>query len=200
MSSLPLSGFIRMSRGEFSNSSTSYQTPGMHLPFGFSAALAQGLQEARPVCVVLENGFAPVPAVHQVVNRPGRPEILHSEFSRHAPSHAPTRHLCQCLGLTLTEAIGLKRPPICKPGQRSPVSPAPRAFRCFPTLSVQMLDNGFIVSPRLDAPAGNGPFSRPAYPNSAASSSPSATGSWRSRLDSPRRTARSRKDAARSRM
>src|SRR5437867_8664820 len=108
MSSSPLSGFIRMSRGEFSNSSTSYQTPGMHLPFGFSAALAQGLQEPRPVCVVLENGFAPVPAVHQVVNRPG---ILHSEFSRHAPSLTPTRHLCQCLGLTpfrhLCQCLGL---------------------------------------------------------------------------------------------
>src|SRR2546425_5311338 len=72
----------------------------MHLPIGFSAALAQGLQEARPVCVVLENGFAPVPAVHQVVNRPG---ILHSEFSRHAPSLTPTRHLrnsfCTMCGL-----------------------------------------------------------------------------------------------------
>src|SRR5437867_10757412 len=39
----------------------------------------------------------PVPAIHHVVNRPG---ILHSEFSRHAPSLTPTRHLCQCLGLT----------------------------------------------------------------------------------------------------
>src|SRR5438309_1486589 len=54
-------------------------------------------RKARPVCVVLENGFAPVPAVHQVVNRPG---ILHSEFSPHAPSLTPSRHLCQCLGLT----------------------------------------------------------------------------------------------------
>jgi hypothetical protein len=75
-----------------------HQTPGMHLPVGFNAALAQGLHEASPVCVVLENGFAPVPAVHQVANRP---RIMRSEFSRHVPSLTPTRHLCQCLGLTL---------------------------------------------------------------------------------------------------
>src|SRR2546425_7040322 len=56
-------------------------------------SLAQGLQEARAICVLLENGCVPFRAVHHVVNRPG---ILHSEFSRHAPS----RHLCQCLGLT----------------------------------------------------------------------------------------------------
>src|SRR5439155_22199657 len=39
----------------------------------------------------------PVPAIHHVVNLPA---TLRSEFSRHAPSLTPSRHLCQCLGLT----------------------------------------------------------------------------------------------------
>ena len=54
---------------------------GVNLPAGLGACLAQGLDEPPPVRVVLADGFAPVPAIHDVVNRTG---ILDSKLAGHA--------------------------------------------------------------------------------------------------------------------
>ena len=57
-----------------------HEAPGVDLPAGFLAGLAQGFQKALAVLVVLENIFAPVAPIHEVVNGAG---ILDSEFAWH---------------------------------------------------------------------------------------------------------------------
>ncbi len=52
-------------------------------PVGFGAGFGEGRRKAPPLQVVVVNRFAPVPPVHDVIDRPG---ILQSEFARHAPS------------------------------------------------------------------------------------------------------------------
>ena len=56
-----------------------HETIGMHLPTGLLAGFAQGLEKAA-VRIVLENPFAAVPAVHQVVNGA---RVLDSQLARH---------------------------------------------------------------------------------------------------------------------
>jgi hypothetical protein len=51
-------------------------------PIGFFARLAQGAQEPASSLVAQEDGFAPIPPVHHLVNRTGtlNPELLsHAE-------------------------------------------------------------------------------------------------------------------------
>ena len=48
-----------------------HKTIGMRLPTGSLARLRQRVQEAPPVLVVVENPFAPVTPVHEVVDGPG---------------------------------------------------------------------------------------------------------------------------------
>jgi hypothetical protein len=52
----------------------------MDLPSGFDTRLGQSLEEALPIRVILENGLAPVAAIHDVVKRAW---ILNSEFASH---------------------------------------------------------------------------------------------------------------------
>jgi hypothetical protein len=40
---------------------------GMNLPAGLGASLAQGLDEALPIRLVLKDGFAPVVPIHEVI-------------------------------------------------------------------------------------------------------------------------------------
>ena len=40
-----------------------HQAPGMHLPTGLGARFAQGGEKALPADSVVEDGFAPVPAI-----------------------------------------------------------------------------------------------------------------------------------------
>ena len=47
------------------------------LPAGFRAGFAQSVQKPLPVRVILENGLPPVPAIHDMIDRPG---IFHLGF------------------------------------------------------------------------------------------------------------------------
>jgi hypothetical protein len=53
----------------------------MDLPTRFLARLAEGLQKTPAILIVSENGFPPIPPVHQMIDRAG---ILHSKLARHA--------------------------------------------------------------------------------------------------------------------
>jgi hypothetical protein len=59
----------------------SHQAPRMNLPVGFGAGFGEGGQKTLSVRSVMENGFAPVSAIHDVVNGPG---ILNPQFAAHA--------------------------------------------------------------------------------------------------------------------
>jgi len=48
---------------------------------GLGARLAQRLDETLPILVIVEDRFAPVAAIHDVVDRSG---ILDSQLARHA--------------------------------------------------------------------------------------------------------------------
>ena len=61
----------------------SHQAPSVNRPVGFGAGFGEGRQKAPPIQVVVVNRLAPVPAIHDMVNRPG---LWQSEFARHAPS------------------------------------------------------------------------------------------------------------------
>ena len=54
---------------------------GVDQPAGLGAHLAQGLGEALPIPLVLEDRLAPVTAIHDVVDRS---RILDSQFAGHA--------------------------------------------------------------------------------------------------------------------
>jgi hypothetical protein len=57
-----------------------HEAEGMHLPGGFGAGFAEGLEEQLAVAVVLEDGFTAVAAVHDVVKGAG---ILDAELAGH---------------------------------------------------------------------------------------------------------------------
>src|SRR5438874_820848 len=61
----------------------SHQTPGVDLPVRFGASLGQRLEEPLTVQIVVENGFAPIAAIHDVVDGAG---ILDAQLATHAPS------------------------------------------------------------------------------------------------------------------
>jgi hypothetical protein len=46
-----------------------HQAKGLDLPIGLGTRLAHSLEEALPIRVIAEDGFAPVPVIHDVVNR-----------------------------------------------------------------------------------------------------------------------------------
>ena len=52
----------------------------MDLAIRFGARLGQHVNKALPIRVILEDGFAPVAAIQEVINRAG---ILDSEFAGH---------------------------------------------------------------------------------------------------------------------
>jgi hypothetical protein len=58
-----------------------HEDVGVNLPAGLAARLTQRLDEALLIRVVFEDGFAPVPAIHDVVNRA---RILDSQLAGHA--------------------------------------------------------------------------------------------------------------------
>ena len=53
----------------------------METPTGFGAGFAKGSQEGLAVLIVLEDGFAAVSAIHNVIDSAG---ILDAQFSGHA--------------------------------------------------------------------------------------------------------------------
>ena len=53
----------------------------MDLPIRFGARLGQRVKKARPIRVILEDAFAPVAAIQDLINRA---RILDSEFAGHA--------------------------------------------------------------------------------------------------------------------
>ena len=61
----------------------SHQTPGVDLPVGFYAGLAQRLEEPLPIQIVIGNRFAPIAVIHGVVDGAG---ILHAQLATGAPS------------------------------------------------------------------------------------------------------------------
>ncbi len=60
----------------------SHHTPGVDLPVGLGANFGKGFKETPPVQIVVENGFAAVAPVHQVVDGS---RILDAQLSTHAP-------------------------------------------------------------------------------------------------------------------
>ena len=48
-----------------------HQAPGVNLPAGFAAGFGEGGQKTVAIQVVVENGFAPIPAIHDVVDGAG---------------------------------------------------------------------------------------------------------------------------------
>ena len=70
----------------------------MHLPAGLPAGFSQRVEEQHAIPLRPENGFAPVAAIHDVINRA---RIFQSQPSGHAPCD-PTveafrqRNMCLC--------------------------------------------------------------------------------------------------------
>ena len=58
-----------------------HQAIRMQLPLSFATSLGQGLEEAFPIGVILEDGFTAVTPIHQMVNGAW---ILDSELAGHA--------------------------------------------------------------------------------------------------------------------
>jgi hypothetical protein len=65
-----------------------HQAERMHLPAGFLATFRQSVKEQHPILVGPENGFAPVAAIHDVIDRS---RIFNSEFSGHGAEFAPEK-------------------------------------------------------------------------------------------------------------
>jgi len=59
----------------------------MNLPARLAAHLAQGLDKPLAVVVVVEDRFAPVPTVHNVVHGTG---VLNPKFARHTLARIPS--------------------------------------------------------------------------------------------------------------
>jgi len=75
-----------------------HETPGMELPTGYLAGFTKGIEEAAAILIVVENGFTPVRAIHQVVDGPGK---LNAQRSRHGVSDdTSVSRDCQLLELT----------------------------------------------------------------------------------------------------
>ena len=60
----------------------------MHSPTGPGANLAEGGQEARPIGLVVEDGFAPIPAIKQVIAGAGE---FYSRFTSHRARETSAR-------------------------------------------------------------------------------------------------------------
>jgi len=65
---------------------------GLDVPAGLGASLAQGLDEALPIRVVFEDGFAPIAAIQDVVDRAG---IFDAQLAQHGHLCIATSDLCQ---------------------------------------------------------------------------------------------------------
>ena len=74
-----------------------HQAPGMRLSVGFAPRFGHCFQEQLPVRVIAENRFAPISAIHQMINHPW---IFHSQLARHAALPAGISILCQYSGPT----------------------------------------------------------------------------------------------------
>ena len=71
-----------------------HETPGMELPAGFLACLAERVEEAAAVEVIAEDGFAAVTPVHQMIDGSGK---LDAQRAEPIPeSTRPNRH-CKLL-------------------------------------------------------------------------------------------------------
>jgi hypothetical protein len=60
----------------------------MHLPAGFLAGFRQGFKKHLPILSGSEYGFPAIPAIDDMINRPG---IFDSEFSCHDAEFAPDK-------------------------------------------------------------------------------------------------------------
>jgi hypothetical protein len=69
-----------------------HQAQGVDLPIRLGANLTQGLEKPLPIRVIPEDGLAPIPAIHQVVNRAF---VFNPQRSRHGENMPATAHLCQ---------------------------------------------------------------------------------------------------------
>jgi hypothetical protein len=62
------------------------------LPIGLGARLAQSFEEPFPIRVIPEDGFTPVPVIHDVVNRAC---VFNAQRSWHGRTVPETERLCQ---------------------------------------------------------------------------------------------------------
>ena len=58
-----------------------HEAPAVNLPVRLLARFVERVHENPPIVVINENGFATIPAIHQVIHRPW---ILDSEFACHS--------------------------------------------------------------------------------------------------------------------
>ncbi len=59
----------------------SHQAEGVDLPIRFGAGLTQGFKKPFPIPVIVEDGFAPVPAIHHMVDCAF---VFNTQMARHA--------------------------------------------------------------------------------------------------------------------
>src|SRR5438093_4956783 len=78
---------VRLGRLEHQVKMIRHEAIGMNLPARLAARLAQGLDNPLAVVVVVEDRFAPVPTVHNVVQSAGALEL---KLLRHTVSRIPS--------------------------------------------------------------------------------------------------------------
>src|SRR6266566_1167603 len=78
---------VRPGRFEHQVKMIRHEAIGMNLPARLAARLAQGLDKPLTVGGVVEDQFAPVPTVHNVVDSPG---VLNPKFARHTVARIPS--------------------------------------------------------------------------------------------------------------
>ena len=69
-----------------------HETPGMELPAGLVAGFAKGGEEGAPILIVAKDRFAPVAAIHDVVDGSGK---LYAQRSWHR-SRKHSKHSRHC--------------------------------------------------------------------------------------------------------
>ena len=70
-----------------------HEAPGVELPAGFFAGFTEGIEEAVAILVVVEDGFTPVPTIHQVIDGSGK---LNAQRSRHELRTAASPAIVNC--------------------------------------------------------------------------------------------------------
>src|SRR5437773_1246085 len=78
---------VRLRRFDHQVKMIPHEAIGMNLPARLAARLAQGLDKPLAVVVVVEDRFALVPTVHNVVHCPG---VLNPNFARHTVARIPS--------------------------------------------------------------------------------------------------------------
>ena len=65
----------------------------LELPSGFFADFTERIEKAAAILIVVEDGFTPVPTIHQVVDGPGK---LNAQRSRHELRTAASPAIVNC--------------------------------------------------------------------------------------------------------